>query len=247
MGRSFSKDNVILQTKKVNFYFIGKNSSSNQWVLSFRISANNVVDFIQSIMSRRSELDVNVDVLDNRNDLPIYHRIINLLELFITSINEVDSQARSCFRSFALSLLQFEITMATLTGKLLMRLAQNKEDLEEILTVFQQYLPAVYFEHVTIELASILSTNDGPCRFVQQLSVEEKFQLALWFSTEKNRSLFVFDLLKTQIFNKTSVDKQQCQVLLRQMRQSENLLLRQRALQYKVPWRKDGTINDENN
>lgn len=211
------------------------------------MSAKDIVDFIQSILNHRSELDVNANALDSQNDLPIYHRITHLLESFITSINEVDSQARSCFRSFALSLIQFEVTMATLTGKLLMKLAESKEDLEEIFAVFQQHLPVVYFEHVTIELASVLGANDGPCRFVQQLSVEEKFQLALWFFTEKNRPLLVFDLLRNQVFNKTSADKQQCQALLRQMRQSENLLLRQRALQYKVPWRKDGTINDTEN
>ena len=198
-------------------------------------------------MSHREELDVNSDALDYQNDLPIYHRINNLLELFITSMNEIDVQARLCFRALAASLLQFEITMATLSGKLLMKLAQNKEDLEEILTIFQQYIPAIYLEHVTIELASVLAANDGSCCFLQQLSVEEKFQLALWFVNEKGRPLFVFDLLKNEIFNKASVDKHQCQLLLRQMRHSKNLLLKQRALQYKVPWRKDGTINDENN
>jgi hypothetical protein len=190
-------------------------------------------------------LDSNQNTIDNQNDLPVYHRLNNLLDLFIASIGEIDLQQREYFRSFALSILQFEITMAAFVGKLLMKLAQNKEDLEELLTSFQQYLPAVYFEHILIKLASNLSANDGFCPFVQQLSIDEKFQLALWFIHEKNQPLFVFELLKNDVFNKTSVDKQQCQVLLHQMRQSKNLLLRQQALEYKVPWKKDGSINDD--
>lgn len=206
-----------------------------------------MVDFIQSIIDYEKELDSNQNAIDDQSDLPVYHRINNLLDLFIASIDEIDLQQRLCFRSFALSILQFEITMAALVGKLLMKLAQNKEDLGEILTIFQEYLPAVYFEHTLIKLASNLSANDGSCLFVQQLSVDEKFQLALWFINEKNQPLFVFDLLKDHIFNKTSVDRQQCQILLCQMRQSKNLLLRQQALEYTVPWKKDGTTPDDNN
>jgi len=214
-------------------------------VFSFRISAKDIVDFIQSIMNHREELDLNENSLYDQNDLPVYRRINNLLELLVASIGEIDLQQRLCFRSFARSILQFEITMATIVGKLLMKLAQSKEDLDEILTVFQQYLPTVYFEHVIIKLASTLNADDGSCPFIQQLSIEEKFEVALWFINERNQALFVFDLLKNEIFNKTSVDNQQCQFLLRQMRESKNLLLRQQALEYKVRWRKDGTINDD--
>jgi hypothetical protein len=198
-------------------------------------------------MNYREELDLNENTLYNQNDLPVYRRINNILELLVASIGEIDFQQRLCFRSFARSILQFEITMAAIVGKFLIKLAQNKEDLDEILTIFQQYLPTVYFEHVIIKLASFLTANDGSCPFIQQLNIEEKFQLALWFINERNQALFVFDLLKKEIFNKTSVDNQQCQILLRQMRQSQILLLRQQALEYKVPWRKDGTINDNDN
>ena len=173
-------------------------------------------------------------------NLLIYHRINDILDLFISSIGDMDFQQRQCFRSFALSIFQFEITMAHLIGRLLMKLAQNKEDLEEILIIFQQNLPASYFEHILIKLASNLSANDGSCPFVEQLSIDEKFQLALWFINEKNQPLFVFDLLKNHVFNKTSIDKEQCHVLLYQMRQSKNLLLRQQALEYI-----DESINDD--
>ena len=202
----------------------------NKLFNSFRISANDLTDFIQSIIDDGKQLE------SSENDLPVYHRINNLLELFITSIGEIDLEQRLCFRSLALSILQCELTMAGLVGKLLLKLAQNRDDLEEILNSFQQHLPAVYFEHTLIRLASNLGANDDSCPFVQQLSTDEKFQLALWFIHTKNQPLFVFDLLKNQVFNKSSVDKQQCQVLLRQMKQNENLLLRQLVLEYKIPW-----------
>ncbi|CAF1409925.1 unnamed protein product [Adineta steineri] len=169
-----------------------------------------------------------------------------LLDLFISSIGKIDDEQRQCFRTFALSILQFEITMAPLVGKLLMKLARSRDDLEEMLTVFQSSLSPVYFEHIIINLESYLNANDGSCPYVQQLNIEEKFDFAQWCINKMNVPLFVFDLLKNQIFNKASIDKQQCQILLRQMRQSQNLLLRQKALQYNVPWKQDGTMNNDN-
>ncbi|CAF4944398.1 unnamed protein product, partial [Rotaria sp. Silwood1] len=68
--------------------------------------------------------------------------------------------------------------------------------------------------------------------------VNEKFDLARWFIKEKDQGLFVFDLLKNHVFNQSGVDREQCQNLLRQIRQSENLYLRQRALAYTVRWKR---------
>lgn len=211
----------------------------------FKISTKDLVDFIQSIINAEKELDSDRNAVDNENDLPIFHRINNLLDLFINSINEIDHEQRLCFRSFALSILQFETTMAMLAGRLLMKLAENKQDLEDILINFQQSLPTVYFEHTLLKLASNLSADDGSCSFVQQLSINEKFELALWFINEKNQPLFVFELLRDHVFNKASVNRQQCQVLLHQMRQSKNLLLRQQALEYTVPWKKNEINNND--
>ncbi|CAF3787569.1 unnamed protein product [Rotaria sordida] len=209
-----------------------------------RILANDIMNFIQSIIDYEKKLDYsNENNLHDQSDLRIYCRINELLEIFISSIGEIDQQERQCFHSLALSILQCQVTRAPLIGKFLMKMAQNKEDLEEILIIFQQYLSSVYFEHTLLKLASYLGDNDGSCPFVQQLSIDEKFHLAIWFINERNQPLFVFDLLKNQLFNKTSIDKQQCQVLLRQMRQSSNLLLRQQVLEYVIPWKQDGTLN----
>ncbi|CAF2442483.1 unnamed protein product [Rotaria sp. Silwood2] len=218
-------------------------------ILSFyklkQISSNDIRNFIESIIDYEKKLDSNQNNLDDQSNLSIYRRINELLDMFISSIGEIDLQQQQCFRSLALFILKCEITRASLVGKLLMKLAQNKENLEEILIIFQQYLSPVYFEHILLQLASYLGDNDGSCPFVQQLNIDEKFHLAQWFINEKGQPLFVFDLLKNQVFNKTSVDKQQCQVLLRQMRQSQNLFLRQQVLEYAVPWKQDGTINTD--
>ncbi|CAF1313648.1 unnamed protein product [Adineta steineri] len=226
------------------------NDANDLWKLAFKkillfyklkkISCNDVVNFIESIIYHDKDIDLN------QNDVHTYHRMNELLDLFISSIGKIDDEQRQCFRTFALSILQFEITMALLVGKLLMKLARSRDDLEEMLTVFQSSLSPVYFEHVIINLESYLNANDGSCPYVQQLNIEEKFDFAQWCINKMNIPLFVFDLLKNQIFNKASIDKQQCQILLRQMRQSQNLLLRQKALQYKVPWKQDGTMNNDN-
>lgn len=192
-GKKLSKKYYHFTNYKNKFIFINKKTLlSKNLFFSFRISANDIVDFIQSIINYEKEFDSNQNAIDNQNDFPVYHRINNLLDRFIASIGEIDLQQRLCFRSFALSILQFEITMAALVGKLLMKLAQNKENLEEILTIFQQYLPAVYFEYILIKLASNLSANDGSYPFIQQLSLDGKFQIALWFINEKKINHYLF-------------------------------------------------------
>ncbi|CAF3417336.1 unnamed protein product [Rotaria sp. Silwood1] len=207
-----------------------------------KISSNDIINFIQSMIDYEKKLDLDQNNLDDQSDLLIYRRINELLDIFISSLGETDQEQREYFHSLALSILKCQVTRAHLAGRLLMILAQNKEDLEEILIIFQQYLSPVYFEYILVKLASYLGDNNGSCPFVQQLSIDEKFHLALWFINEKDQPLFVFDLLKNQVFNKASVDKQQCQVLLRQMRQSSNLILRQQVLEYAIPWRPDGTL-----
>ena len=71
------------------------------------------------------------------------------------------------------------------------------------------------------------------------MNLHEQLELTQWFIQEKDRPLFIFDLLKKHIFNQSGIDRQQCQRLLQQMRQSTNLLLRQQALEYTVPWKEE--------
>jgi hydroxymethylpyrimidine pyrophosphatase-like HAD family hydrolase len=74
--------------------------------------------------------------------------------------------------------------------------------------------------------------------FIQQLNVNEKLNLAQWFIKENDQGLFVFDVLKNHVLNQSQVDREQCQNLLQQMRQSENLFLRYQALGYTVRWKR---------
>ncbi len=57
--------------------------------------------------------------------------------------------------------------------------------------------------------------------------VKKKLQLAQWFIKEKNRLLFVFDLLKNPIF-----DRQTYQDLIEQFRSNHDLFLRHRRFVY---------------
>ncbi len=195
-------------------------------------------------MARREQVDSKENAIDNQHDLPVYHRIQRLLAILNSHINNFDNDKKLSFRSITLIILQFDKTFAPALAKILVRIAQNKEELEDILTNFQENLSEKYFERILIQVSSLINNEDS-CPFIQQLNVDEKLHLAQWFMKEKNRPLLVFDLLRDHVFNQSGVDREQCQSLLRQMRENDNLFLRQQAMEYTVPWKEDGGIIGE--
>ena len=194
-------------------------------------------------MSCREEIDSKENANDNQHDLPVYHRIQRLLTDLYSNINQYNNDKQLSFHSLTQIIFQFDKTLAPTIGKILIKIAQNKEDIENLLENLQKNLPENYFEHILIELSTLISKEDS-CPFIHQLHVEEKLHLAQWFIKEKNRPLFVFDLLKTNVFSQSDIDKEQCQILLKQLRQSENLFLRQQAMEYTVPWNEEGNLTD---
>jgi len=196
-------------------------------------------------MARREQVDSKENAIDNQHDLPVYHRIQRLLAILNSHINNFDNDKKLSFRSITPIILQFDKTLAPALAKILVKIAQHKEDLEDILTNFQENLSEKYFERILIQVSSLINNEDS-CPFIQQLNVDEKLHLAQWFMKEKNRPLLVFDLLKDHVFNQSGVDREQCQNLLRQMRENDNLFLRQQAMEYTVPWKEDGGIIGDN-
>ncbi|CAF3289844.1 unnamed protein product [Rotaria sp. Silwood2] len=213
----------------------------SQIILSYKrqkiSSSDAIVDIIKNLMACREGIDSKENAVDKQHDLPVYHRIHHILTILINHINQFDNEKKLSFRSLAPILLQFDKTFAFLIGTLLIKIAQNRDDLESMLILFQENLSENYFESVLIRLAKVIS-NKHSRSFIEQLNVNEKLDLAQWFIKEKDQGLFVFDLLKIHVFNRSGVDREQCQNLLRQMRQSENLFLRQQALGYTVRWKR---------
>jgi hypothetical protein len=203
-----------------------------------------IIDIIQKIMSHTEEIDSNENAVDAQHDLPVYHRIHYILTNIISQINQFDNEYKLLFRSLTPIILQFDKTLSPLMGTLLIKIAQNKEDLEQILQILQENLSENYFQRVLTQLSTILSNRES-CSFLQPLNLDEKLHFAQWFIEEKDRSLFVFDFLKTQVFNQTGVNREQSQNLLRKIRQNQNFFLRQQALEYTVPWIEDGIVNND--
>jgi len=195
-------------------------------------------------MSHREEIDSKENALDKEHDLPVYHRIQRVLTDLNSHINQFDNEKKNSFRSLTPIILQFDKTLAPQIGTLLIKISQNKEDLENVLKVLQESLTENYFEGILTQLSTLITKKDS-CPFIQQLSVDEKLHLAQWFIKEKNWPLFVFDLLKNSVFNQSGVDRQICQDLIRQIRQSEDLYLRQQAMEYTVPWNEDGAVDND--
>ncbi|CAF1192166.1 unnamed protein product [Rotaria sordida] len=202
-----------------------------------------IIDIIKKVMSCREEIDSKENAIDNQHDLPVYHRIQKILKNLISHINQFDNEKKIHFRSLTSIVLQFDKTLAPLIGKLLIKIAQNKEDIEDVLKILQENLSENYFERILTELSTSISKEDS-CPFIQQLDVDEKLNLAQWFIKERTRPLLVFDLLINHVFNQSGVDREQCRNLLRHLRQCENLYVQEQAMSYIVPWEKDGSIND---
>ncbi|CAF5091302.1 unnamed protein product, partial [Rotaria sp. Silwood1] len=116
-------------------------------------------------------------------------------------------------------------------------------DIEDGLKILQENLSEIYFERILTELSSFIH-QDGSCHFIQHLSIDEKLNLAQWFIKEKNRPLLVFDLLTNHVFNQSAIDREQCQNLLRHLRQCQNLSVKEKAMSYIVPWRDDDGLDN---
>ncbi|CAF4467932.1 unnamed protein product [Rotaria sp. Silwood2] len=145
-----------------------------------------IIDIIKKIMSYRDDIDTKQNAINNQHDLPVCRRIQTILTNLIFKINEFDNEKKIHFRSLIPIFLQFDKILAPLIGKLLMKIAQNKEDMEDALKILQDNLPEIYFERILIELSSFLQKDDY-CHFIKHLSVDEKLDLAQWFIMKKRK------------------------------------------------------------
>lgn len=211
-----------------------------------RSSIDVIIDIIKKIISYREEIDSKQNAIDEQHDLPVYHRIQNILQVLIYHINQFDDEKKVSFRLLCPIILQFDKTVAPLLGKLLIKIAQNKEDIEDALKFLEENLSENYFERVLTNLATCIDETDS-CPFLQQSNIDEKLSFAQWFLKEKNRPLFVFDLLKNHIFNQSGFNQEQCRNILQELRQSKDLFLKEQAMTYNVPWKEENTNYDDDN
>lgn len=193
-------------------------------------------------MSRRDEIDQNQNAIDAQHDLPVYHRVHQILTSLILHIEELRRDHVETVRQIATMTLKFDLTLASFVGQLLIGLATNKEDLYEVLTCLEKCLPNSYAERIIDQLGSQLSSDAKFSPFINHLNCDEKLALVQWFVQEKHQESFVFRLFTEKVLGDASVDREQCQNLLRQFRQSTNFYVRENALQYTVPWNEDGSM-----
>ncbi|CAF1164464.1 unnamed protein product [Adineta ricciae] len=191
-------------------------------------------DILMKLVSCRHNIDESENALNAQHDLPVYHRIQSILTEIYSQTYRFDQEKLRSFYSLTLMILQSDKTFAPLLAKILISTARNKDDLNAAIALLEQNLPEDYFEQILQILSPVLSKS---CSFIQQLPVEDQFTLIQWFATEKNYGLFVFDLFKCYLSNQSHSNREDCQNLLRQMRQSDNLLLRQQAMKYTVTWK----------
>ncbi|CAF1546615.1 unnamed protein product, partial [Adineta steineri] len=202
-----------------------------------------IIDIIKKMMLRREEIDVNENENgnDSQHDLPVYHRIQDVLKNLNSHVITFDKEKKTAFHSITSIILQFDKTLAYDLSIILIEIAESKEDLEDILKNLEENLPKDYFERILTELSTFI-VNSQSCCFIKELNGNEKLELAQWFIKEKKRILFVFNFLVKQVFYELNIDREEYKNLLRQMRQSDNLFIRREAMNYTVPWTEDGSL-----
>ena len=139
---------------------------------------------------------------------------------------------------------RFDPTFSSLLAQLALRIATNKEELEEFLQYFESQLPKEFFQRILMLSAEEICSKENRS-FVQQLQPSEQVQFVQWFAVEKRRPLFVFDLLTKTLCLQAKDHREACRDLLRQMRLSDDFILRERAMTYTVPWNDQSTNDGE--
>ena len=153
-------------------------------------------------------------------------------------------EKRKPFRFLIEIFFRFDSTFASLLAQLALRIATNKEELEEFLQYFESKLPKNVFQRILMLLADGICSSDHGS-FIQQLGLNEKVHFVQWFTVEKCRPLFVFDLLTQTHCPQAKDHREACRDLLRQMRLSDDCILRERAMTYTVPWNDPSTNEGE--
>ncbi|CAM4845511.1 unnamed protein product, partial [Rotaria magnacalcarata] len=156
----------------------------------------------------------------------------------INSLESFNNEKQLALRAFAPIIIQLDKTLASYAGEILMKTAQDKEDMEHQIKFLQENLPENFFEYLLMDLSHLL-TYESTDYFISKMDIDEKLAFAEWFINEKNRPLFVYNFLTEYVFNHKDVNRQQCQQIIRSWRQSENLRLKQKAMNYCVPWDKN--------
>ncbi|CAF3513550.1 unnamed protein product [Rotaria socialis] len=201
-------------------------------------SINKLIDFIKKVASLREGIDLQENAIDCRHDLPAYRRLDTILGVLINSLGSFNNEKQLALRAFAPIIIQLDKTLASYAGEILMKTAQNKEDMENQIKFLQENLPENFFEYLLMDLSHLL-TYESTDYFISKMDIDEKVAFAEWFINEKNRPLFVYNFLTEYVFDHKDVNRQQCQKIIRSWRQSENLRLKQKAMDYCVPWDKN--------
>ena len=170
----------------------------------------------------------------------------NLIEKVMSRREAIDSKANAVDRQHDLPVYRRLRQMFTSLLSSLQRLStERQKSFHSLIEVFFRFdqtvsplltqltpLIVTHKEKLGESFQQILTFLAGPiaspeyCPFVQQLQTSEKLEFIQWFTVEKHRSVLVFDLL-------------------RQLRLSKDLILRQRAMEYNVPWSDQSTIDDD--
>ncbi|CAF2126601.1 unnamed protein product [Rotaria magnacalcarata] len=209
-------------------------------------SINTLIDFVKKVASLREDIDLQENAIDCRHDLPAYRRLDTILGILINSLESFNNEKQLALRAFAPIIIQLDKTLASYAGEILMKTAQNKEDMENQIKFLQENLPENFFEDLLMDLSDLLR-YESTDYFISKMDIDEKLAFAEWFINEKNRPLFVYDFLTEYVFNHKDVNRQQCQQIIRSWRQSENLRLKQKSMSYCVPWDKNTPIDDKDN
>lgn len=223
--------NQFISLFKQNQMFVHLFSFFSNSSVSRRSSVEKFIEIIDKLLSRRDEIDSKENGIDNQHDLPVYHRIQRLLTNLSSHLQQFNQEKLQQFRLFFYRIILFDPTFSFSVGKLILKISNDKEQIEEFFAFLDTNLPKNYFRTLLPQFGCFFSQDHS----IQQLNLQEKIEFVQWF-IQKNRILFIWDFLKEQIFNQTNIDREILQNFIQQIRSTDDLFLRQESMEYIVPW-----------
>ncbi|CAF0896335.1 unnamed protein product [Didymodactylos carnosus] len=200
-----------------------------------------VIQLLNELMTNEKykQIDRDQNALDDYHDLPVYHRIDDLISSIIADIKHYrnDDQIIQQMKQFSQDVLKYNKALAKRTGELLLNLVNSKnikQDLIAIIEFFKQYLTNETYRTKVLDGLSRL-VEDAP--FIEELNIDQKLSLCQDLITSDDQSsyqtLLIFDYFTSHVLSEQSVNKDKCRELLRQVRASENMVVNEKAMSYK--------------
>lgn len=194
-----------------------------------RLPGDKLIELFQSIIARRNEIDSNSNA-EEYQDLPVFHRIVEWISTLESSAASLKAENEFVIRKIASSSLEFDLTLAEESTKLLLTLVKTKEDFCQIMFDLSKTVGKTYFDHLTENIVHNVREDSSCGSILKNLEPEEDLDLVAKFLEDDSQFLAWSFLRKT--LKRGNCDLTRARQLLETFRRSENIIIRDKAMHF---------------